>query len=344
MDLIVESAVRAAVLVCGVALVLRILRIRSPRLVHRAWTAVTVIMLLLPVFVAWGPELAVPLLPSQAESGVLAPAAGAAAAEPNGIPKTAGSPPDGSRARLTWAAAAVTVYVAGVAVFLMRLAAGLRRAAAMRRGAIRSHGHLTHPACVTPMTVGIISPAVILPPDWASWKEAELAAVLAHEDEHVRRRDPLVAGVTLLNRAIFWFHPLAWWLQRTVAGLSEQACDAVVISRGHDRDVYSACLLRFARRTAHAGGRIASTVTTMPGAGLRERLGMLAHQLPAPPSRSRLACAAVAGAALVVASAAAVPAAAPVQNVPLQAAVRRHGPSSYRSTSRLSTTACPPTA
>ena len=101
MDLIAESAVRAAVLACGVALVLRVLCIRSPRLVHRAWTAVTVIMLLLPVFVAWGPELAVPLLPSHTASGMLAPAAGAAAAaEPNGIPMTAASPadvPDASR-------------------------------------------------------------------------------------------------------------------------------------------------------------------------------------------------------------------------------------------------------
>ena len=35
-----------------------------------------VVMLLLPVFVAWGPELAVPLLPAHAASGIFAPAAG----------------------------------------------------------------------------------------------------------------------------------------------------------------------------------------------------------------------------------------------------------------------------
>jgi hypothetical protein len=35
------------------------------------------------------------------------------------------------------------------------------------------------------MTVGIISPAVILPPDWESWNDAELSAV------------PMAFGVTL---------------------------------------------------------------------------------------------------------------------------------------------------
>jgi hypothetical protein len=143
--------------------------------------------------------------------------------------------------------------------------------------------------------------------------------VLAHEEEHARRRDPLVAGMALLNRAIFWFHPLAWWLQRTIAEMSEQACDAVVISRGHDSDVYSACLLRFARRTAASGGRIAPLATAMPGSGLRHRLGMLGDGPPARPSRSRVACAAVTGGALAVVCVAAVPAAAPVQNAAFQA-------------------------
>jgi hypothetical protein len=166
------------------------------------------------------------------------------------------------------------------------------------------------------MTVGIIDPVVILPTDWARWNEAELSAVLAHEEEHVRRRDPLVAGVALLNRAIFWFHPLAWWLQQRIASLSEHACDAVVISRGHNRDVYAACLLRFARRMAEAGGRIAPMATTMPGVRLRERLGKLADDLPAPPSRARLACAALSGTLLIVLCASAQPAAAPEQNVP----------------------------
>ena len=171
--------------------------------------------------------------------------------------------------RVMWATAGAAVYFAGVGFFLVRLGVGVRRARAIRRGAVEAWGRLTHPDCVTPITIGIVAPVVILPPDWATMDEAEMSAVLAHEEEHVRRRDPLVTLITLLNRAIFWFHPLAWWLHREIARLSEQACDTVVISRGHDSDVYSACLLRFARRAAAAGGRIAPMATAMPGAGLQ---------------------------------------------------------------------------
>jgi beta-lactamase regulating signal transducer with metallopeptidase domain len=317
MDILAESAVRITVLALGVALVLRVLRIRSPQRAHGAWTAVVGVMLVLPVFVAWGPEFAVPLVPSPTALGIMAPdTSDAAAGELDTPAMTAATATADAQSRLTWVAASVAVYVAGVGVFLLRLAAGLRRARAIRRGAVEANGRLTHPRCVTPITVGIVAPVVILPADWASWDEAELSAVLAHEEEHVRRRDPLVAALTILNRAIFWFHPLAWWLQREIARLSEQACDALVISRGHDRTVYSACLLRFARRVSDAGGRIAPMATAMPGAGLQERLGMLACPPAARQSRSQLACATVACAALVVICAAAAPTAAPVQNVP----------------------------
>jgi beta-lactamase regulating signal transducer with metallopeptidase domain len=320
MDILAESALRITVLAVGVSVVLRVLRIRSPRLTHGVWTAVVVIMLLLPAFVASGPELALPLLPSYGVSDILVPASGdvaAAAPAEEGAssliaPAAAARSPQG----ITWLDAAWAIYAVGAGFFLLRFALGWQRARAIRRGAVHAQGRLMHPLCATPITVGVVAPAVILPVDWASWDDAELAAVLAHEEEHVRRYDPLVAAIVLLNRAIFWFHPLAWWLQREIAGLSEQACDAAVISRGHDSELYASCLLRFARRVNDAGGRIAPVAIAMPGAGLQERLAVLARPEAAHPSRSRLACAAAACAAVAVVSAAASPAAAPVQDRP----------------------------
>ena len=50
-----------------------------------------------------------------------------------------------------------------------------------------------------------------------------------------------MALLTLINRAVFWFHPLAWWLRRRIATLSEQACDAVVVSGGHDAERSPRC-------------------------------------------------------------------------------------------------------
>ncbi len=318
MDILAESALRITVVALGVAVVLRALRIRSPRLAHAAWAAVVVIMLVLPVFVAWGLEFAVPLLPSRGVSALVAPAAGdIAPAKPDTIAAIAVPASTATQGPVTWEVAVGAVYVAGVALLLLRLALGLRRARAIRHGAIRVQGRLTHASCVAPITVGVFSPSVILPEDWARWDDAQLSAVLAHEEEHVRKRDPLVAGLALFNRAIFWFHPLAWWLQREIAKLSEQACDAAVLSSGHDREVYLSCLMQFARRVADAGGRVVPMSMAMPGGGLQERLGMLAQPQAPHPSGSRLACAGLAVAALVVLCAMATPTAAPRQDVSL---------------------------
>jgi hypothetical protein len=67
------------------------------------------------------------------------------------------------------------------------------------------------------MTVGLLKPTVILPTTWLQWSPADRAAVLDHEEEHVRRHDPLILLIALINRAVFWFHPLAWWLHRQIA-------------------------------------------------------------------------------------------------------------------------------
>jgi len=318
-DILAESAVRITVLSLGAALVLRLLKIQSPRLIHRAWTAVMVVMLMLPVIVVSGPQFAVPLLPSQ--TNAFSTAATVEVAQPGNRSSRTGAPAAssstaGDEGGVSWRTVALIVYCAGVGLSLLRLVIGLRHARAIPRDAVIAHGRLTHPSCITPMTVGLFAPAVILPADWTDWDAAELSAVLAHEDEHARRRDPLVAAMALLNRTIFWFHPLAWWLHRELTRLSEQACDAVVIAGGHDRDVYSACLVRFARRAAAAGGRIAPTAMAMPGTGLRARLRMLALPQAGRPSGSRVLGAVVAGAALSIICATAVPTAAPAQSGP----------------------------
>ena len=49
--------------------------------------------------------------------------------------------------------------------------------------------------------------------------------MVAHERTHIRRRDPLIALAARVNRCVFWFHPLAWWLERKLASAAEFACD-----------------------------------------------------------------------------------------------------------------------
>jgi len=95
----------------------------------------------------------------------------------------------------------------------------------------------------------------ILPEGWQDWVPAKLDAVLIHENEHVRRHDPFVQWLAVINRAIFWFHPLAWWLERRLASLSEEACDTAVLERGHDAADYSGYLLDLARSVMNSRRR-----------------------------------------------------------------------------------------
>ncbi len=153
------------------------------------------------------------------------------------------------------------VYLLGVSVLLLRLVIGTIRA-----------NRLTSALCVAPVTVGFFRPRVILPECWREWPRAQLDAVLTHEHAHTRRRDPLVQWLALLNRAVFWFHPLAWWLERRLGALAEEACDLAVLERGHDPRDYARYLLELSRVVQRAGMRVNVTGMAMPGSYLPQRV------------------------------------------------------------------------
>jgi beta-lactamase regulating signal transducer with metallopeptidase domain len=114
-------------------------------------------------------------------------------------------------------------------------AAGLRDDPALRE---------SEALCV-PLMLGVLRPAILLPSDWSTWEEGELAAVLAHEVSHVKRNDALAQRLALIHRAIFWFSPLAWWLERQLDELAEQASDEAALAAGADRTRYAETLLGF---------------------------------------------------------------------------------------------------
>jgi len=107
-----------------------------------------------------------------------------------------------------------------------------------------------------PITMGVLRPTIVFPANWRSWSVPKLDAVIAHELSHVARRDALTQRVALLYRAIFWFSPFAWWLNRHLAELAEQASDESVLSRGLDHNVYARTLLGFFEALRVAPGRV----------------------------------------------------------------------------------------
>jgi hypothetical protein len=107
-----------------------------------------------------------------------------------------------------------------------------------------------------PVTMGPLRSTILLPAGWREWDDAKLDAVVAHEVSHVARRDALTQRLSLLHRAIFWFSPLSWWLDRRLADLAEQASDEAALSCGADRKHYARILLGFFEALHAAPGRV----------------------------------------------------------------------------------------
>jgi TonB family protein len=291
-SLILECAVRAFLIAIFMGAILGALRVKAARARHAVWTSVVVLMLALPVWTAWGPKAVVRVLNPVAASTTSLPIVSTDAFS---APVPAPTPPVRGLA-WTWQSILPGIYLLGFFVLLARLVIGTVRAHLLVRRAAKLEGRLTAECAVlAPVTVGWLKPTVILPAHWRRWPQAQLDAVLTHEGEHARWRDPLVQWLALLNRAVFWFHPLAWWLERRLSGLSEEACDAAVLARGHDRFAYSEYLLEIARALQQAGPRVNVMGMAMPGAFLPRRLRRILEGRPAPRiSRVRLACVAAA--------------------------------------------------
>ncbi|SPE43530.1 membrane hypothetical protein [Candidatus Sulfopaludibacter sp. SbA3] len=183
------------------------------------------------------------------------------------------------RRPVDWNSLAVYAYGAIAFAFLAQYAAGmffvrtlLRRSLTIAIGNVHESERVA-----VPVTVGWLRPRVVLPLDWRGWNREKLDAVLAHEGAHVRRRDGLVAALAGVNRCLFWFHPLAWIVERKLALLAEQACDECCVAVLGDRDRYANLLLEMAMVAEH--GRLQRRALTMAARShMRQRIDSLLQE------------------------------------------------------------------
>ncbi len=75
------------------------------------------------------------------------------------------------------------------------------------------------------------------------WAVERRRVVLLHELAHVKRADWPALLLAELAAAVYWFHPVAWWLTRRVRRDAETACDDLVIASGTKPSVYAGHLL-----------------------------------------------------------------------------------------------------
>jgi len=193
---------------------------------------------------------------------------------------------------IPWAIVAVGIYFAVAALLLIRFFVGIMLGQRLVRSSQRiedpritrrlisqasasSLASMPHAAeselISVPVTMGALRSVILLPPDWRDWDDAKLDAVIAHEVSHVARRDGLTQRLSLLHRAIFWFSPLAWYLDRQLADLAEQASDEAALSYGADRKHYARILLEFFEALHAAPGRVWWQGVSMATAGQAER-------------------------------------------------------------------------
>jgi bla regulator protein BlaR1 len=115
-----------------------------------------------------------------------------------------------------------------------------------RRGGIRKPIEMfLSRASLEPGIFGIARPVLVWPEGITErLDDAHVEAILAHEVWHVRRGDNLAAAIHMVVEAIFWFHPLVWWLGARLVEERERACDEEVLELGNERQVYAESILK----------------------------------------------------------------------------------------------------
>jgi beta-lactamase regulating signal transducer with metallopeptidase domain len=98
---------------------------------------------------------------------------------------------------------------------------------------------------ISPLAMGVWRVTVILPVSAVlRMPREELEAVMAHELGHIRRWDYLWNLMQMAVESVLFFHPVVWWLSRTVRERREVCCDEIAVRSCAGAEVYARALLR----------------------------------------------------------------------------------------------------
>jgi len=170
----------------------------------------------------------------------------------------------------TWAVIVMSLWAALAVAGVLRIAIGLMRIQWLRRRCVAIDPQLlsadlqeiltdfrkTRPVSIlisqrvdVPTALGFRRPAVVIP----AWlvedlTAAELKYVVLHELAHLRRRDDWTNLIQKLVKAVLFFHPSVWWIERKLSLDREMACDDAVLVQTSAARVYAQCLARVAEK------------------------------------------------------------------------------------------------
>ena len=190
-----------------------------------------------------------------------------------------------------WPLVISALWLAGALLFAARasrhwldIAGAVRRASLANEGpatvALRKAERLLNMQKHLPVVVsatamepglfGILRPALVLPAGLETRLTAvQFDTVMVHELSHLRRRDNLWSVLHTAVQAIFWFHPLVWWLTSRLVDERERACDEAVLERNGEAQAYAEAMITICKHYICSPLKFVSGVT---GSRLERRI------------------------------------------------------------------------
>ncbi len=115
---------------------------------------------------------------------------------------------------------------------------------------------IRYPKAASPMIIGFIKPALVLPCD--EFSTEELQFIIRHELIHLKRGDVYIKLLCVVANAVHWFNPIIWIMRKEMAVDMELSCDEGVI-RGKRSDVkraYTEALMSSLTRQSSKGSAL----------------------------------------------------------------------------------------
>ena len=268
---IVEAALRALLLAGVAGIGLAALRVRNAHVQLAVWRAVLVGALAMPPLMSW----MVVTVPAPLRTSEVLPTTMAMDAPATTFAvDDAAQMPALEKNSVDWRGFILPVYAVVAVLMLLRLIVGLVLTLRLRREALplkaawgAGHDVRVSRALHAPVTVGA---TILIPADHDTWSGETRHAVLLHESAHAARGDFYVQLLAAAHRALFWFSPMAWWLNDKLAELAELASDAEAAGDMPQRASYAEVLLAFAAKPRAARGLL--TVGMARPATVRRRI------------------------------------------------------------------------
>jgi len=170
-----------------------------------------------------------------------------------------------------------------------------------------------------PLVVGVIHPEIILPAWVLDLDRSQQHLVIAHEQEHVRGRDPGLLAFAAIAVGVVPWNPLLWYMLRRLREAVELDCDRRVLGIHPDARAYAGLLLSVASRNQASLLPVAGLATSV--SSLEQRFRFMTKN---PASRRRYSLiSAVALVALLLVATAMIP--RPIRGVNASALTTQSG-------------------